>query len=86
MGDGVDLVFSDSVIGKFNFGVKEFEFPELVDGVIDRVSGIAAVVRVSKSGLGPGFSFKVGGRERVEVLLGGVGKKRPGVFSIEIIK
>ena len=86
LGDGVDVEFGNSVVGKFNFGVEEFEFPELVDGVVDRVSGIAAIVRVSKSGLGPGLSFKVGGGEGIKVILRNMRKKSPSVIGITVVE
>ena len=86
LGDGVDVVFGNSVVRKFDFGVEEFEFPELVDGVVDRVSGIAAVVRVSESGLGPGFSFEVSGGEGIEVIHRNLRKKSPGVIGILVVE
>ena len=84
--DGIDVSLGDFVVWHFNFGVKEFEFPELVDGVVDRVSGIAAVVRVSKSGLGPGLSFKVSGGEGIKVIHRNLRKKSPGVIGILVVE
>ena len=86
LGDGVDVKFGNSVVGKFNLGVKEFKFSELVDGVVDRVGGVAAVVRVSKSGLGPGLSFKVSGGEGIKVIHRNLRKKSPGVIGILVVE
>ena len=84
--DGIDVGLGDFVVWHFNFGVNEFEFSEFVDGVIDGASWVTAIVGVNVGRFGPGLSLVVGGREGVEVVLGSLGKEKPSVFGVLVIK
>ena len=54
--------------------------------MVNGVGWVGAVVGVGVGRFGPGLPLEVGGRERVEVVLCGVRKKRPCVFGVEKIK
>ena len=84
--NGIDVGLGDFVVWHFNLGVNEFEFSELVDGVIDGVSRVTAIVGINIGRFGPGLSLVVGGREGVEVVLGSLGKKKPSVFGVLVVK
>ena len=54
--------------------------------MVDGIGWVATIVGVNVSRFGPGFPLEMGGGEGIEVILCGVGKKRPGVFGIEKIE
>jgi hypothetical protein len=78
--------FSYRVVWHLNFGIDELKFTELVNGVVNGVGWIGAVVGVSVGRLGPGYPFEVGCRVRVEVVLGNPGQEGPRVFRVKVIK